>query len=128
MVELFEEDGVRGIAALSRPSQNGIRLLDGRRRSLALNRAYRHVVRMPDGSLLNRYWDDRDTPATVWLEDVETAKHSGRRPIESTGICAPGRRPAQGQFFTLATRDAKGRLASAALRPSLSYRFECFSV
>ncbi len=30
--------------------------------SLALSEAYRrHVVRMPDGSLLNRYWDDRDT-------------------------------------------------------------------
>ena len=30
--------------------------------SLIPNQAYRHVVRMPDGSLLNRYWDDRDTP------------------------------------------------------------------
>lgn len=34
---------------------------------------------MPDGSLLNRYWDDRDTPRDEsWREDVETARHSGR--------------------------------------------------
>lgn len=39
------------------------------------NQAYRHVVRMPDGSLLNRYWDDRDTPRDESrLEDVEAAK------------------------------------------------------
>ena len=51
--------------------------------SLIPNQAYRHVVRMPDGSLLNRYWDDRDTPRDEsWLEDVETAKHSGRPPNE----------------------------------------------
>ena len=38
---------------------------------------------MSDGSLLNRYWDDRDTPRDEsWLEDVETAKHSGRPPNE----------------------------------------------
>jgi alpha,alpha-trehalase len=51
--------------------------------SLVLNQAYRHVIRMSDGSLLNRYWDDRDTPRDEsWLEDVETAKHSGRPPNE----------------------------------------------
>ena len=50
---------------------------------LVLNQAYRHVIRMSDGSLLNRYWDDRDTPRDEsWLEDVETAKHSGRPPNE----------------------------------------------
>lgn len=32
------------------------------------------VVKMPDGSLLNRYWDDRDTPRDEsWAEDVATA-------------------------------------------------------
>ncbi len=47
--------------------------------SLIPHQAYRHVVRMPDGSLLNRYWDDRDTPRDEsWREDVETARHSGR--------------------------------------------------
>jgi len=33
-----------------------------------------HVVRMPDGSLLNRYWDARGTPRDEsWAEDVATA-------------------------------------------------------
>ena len=40
-----------------------------------------HVVRMPDGSLLNRYWDTRDTPRDEsWAEDVATAKQATDRP------------------------------------------------
>ncbi|MFN3877374.1 MAG: alpha,alpha-trehalase TreF [Brevundimonas sp.] len=36
--------------------------------------ACEHVVRMPDGSLLNRYWDARETPRDEsWAEDVATA-------------------------------------------------------
>ena len=43
----------------------------------------KRVVKLQDGTLLNRYWDDRDTPRDEsWLEDVETAKHSGRPPNE----------------------------------------------
>ena len=38
-----------------------------------------NVVRMPDGSLLNRYWDDEDTPRDEsFAEDEATAKASGR--------------------------------------------------
>jgi len=41
--------------------------------------AQRHVVRMRDGSLLNRYWDERDAPRDeAYREDVETARASGR--------------------------------------------------
>lgn len=41
--------------------------------------ACERVVRMPDGSLLNRYWDDRDTPRDEsYAEDVATARESGR--------------------------------------------------
>lgn len=37
------------------------------------------VVRMPDGSLLNRYWDARDTPRDEsYREDVEIAEAGGR--------------------------------------------------
>ena len=37
--------------------------------------ANRRVVRLPDGSLLNRYWDERAAPREeAWLEDVTTAK------------------------------------------------------
>jgi len=35
---------------------------------------HRRVVRMDDGAVLNRYWDDRDTPREEsWLEDMHTA-------------------------------------------------------
>ena len=79
MVELFEEDGVRG----ARRYLEHLKLeyafwMDGAG-SLLPNQAYRRVVRLPDGSLLNRYWDDRDTPRDEsWFEDVETARLSSR--------------------------------------------------
>ena len=41
--------------------------------------AHRHVVAMPDGSILNRYWDDRDTPRDeAYGSDTELARQSGR--------------------------------------------------
>jgi alpha,alpha-trehalase len=41
--------------------------------------AARHVVAMPDGSLLNRYWDDRDTPRDEsYRMDIQIAAESGR--------------------------------------------------
>jgi alpha,alpha-trehalase len=43
--------------------------------------AHRRVVRMPDGEVLNRYWDDFDTPRPEsYREDVETAERS-KRPL-----------------------------------------------
>lgn len=43
--------------------------------------ACERVVRMPDGSLLNRYWDDKDTPRDEsWAEDVATAAADRSRP------------------------------------------------
>jgi len=43
--------------------------------------ARRHVVALPDGSILNRYWDDSDTARdeSYW-EDWTLAKTSGREP------------------------------------------------
>jgi alpha,alpha-trehalase len=41
--------------------------------------AHRRVVAMPDGSILNRYWDDRDTPRDeAYRSDTELARRSGR--------------------------------------------------
>lgn len=41
--------------------------------------ARRNVVGMPDGSVLNRYWDDRDSPRDEgYRNDVLTARASGR--------------------------------------------------
>jgi alpha,alpha-trehalase len=43
--------------------------------------AQRRAVAMPDGSILNRYWDDRDTPRDEsYREDTELARSSGRAP------------------------------------------------
>ena len=43
--------------------------------------AHRRVVAMPDGSILNRYWDDADTPREEsFREDSELARSSGRIP------------------------------------------------
>jgi alpha,alpha-trehalase len=41
--------------------------------------AHRRVVALPDGSILNRYWDDRDTPRDEsYREDTGLAHSSGR--------------------------------------------------
>lgn len=48
---------------------------------LAPGQASRHVVRMPDGSVLNRYWDARDTPRPEsYAQDLQTAAQAGTRP------------------------------------------------
>src|SRR5262245_59493931 len=51
--------------------------------TLAPGHAARRVVRLHDGTLLNRYWDDRDTPREEsYREDVETARESDRPAAE----------------------------------------------
>ncbi|KAB0633238.1 trehalase [Burkholderia stagnalis] len=43
--------------------------------------AARHVVALPDGAILNRYWDASDTPRDEsYLEDVKTAQAAPGRP------------------------------------------------
>jgi alpha,alpha-trehalase len=43
------------------------------------DKPHRRVVAMPDGSVLNRFWDDRDTPRDEsYREDTELARESGR--------------------------------------------------
>jgi len=45
--------------------------------------AYRRIVRMKNGDLLNRYWDDNMVPRQErWREDVITAEKSGRNKTE----------------------------------------------
>jgi alpha,alpha-trehalase len=49
--------------------------------TLARGHAAANVVRLKDGSLLNRYWDDEDTPRPEsWLQDVQTARQAPGRP------------------------------------------------
>ncbi|MDA8457186.1 alpha,alpha-trehalase TreF [Acidovorax sp. GBBC 3334] len=50
---------------------------------LAAGTAHRRVVALPDGSVLNRYWDDRDSPREEsWREDRETAAACSRPAAE----------------------------------------------
>lgn len=42
--------------------------------------ASKRVIKLSDGTLLNRYWDERDVPRTEsWLDDVSTAKKATQR-------------------------------------------------
>ncbi|MGN6666178.1 MAG: alpha,alpha-trehalase TreF [Trinickia sp.] len=80
MVDLFEAHGltraIRYLPQLKREHAYWMEGVDG----LAPGDAARHVVRLPDGSFLNRYWDERDTPRDEgYLEDVGTAA-GGTRP------------------------------------------------
>jgi alpha,alpha-trehalase len=51
--------------------------------TLQPNEAHRRVVRLADGAVLNRYWDDRDTPREEsYREDVATAQASQRPAAE----------------------------------------------
>lgn len=49
--------------------------------SLQPGDATKRVVKLQNGELLNRYWDDNDTPRPEsWLDDVTTAKSNPNRP------------------------------------------------
>jgi len=49
--------------------------------TLQPGQANKRVVKLDDGAILNRYWDDRDTPRPEsWLDDVNTAKSNPNRP------------------------------------------------
>lgn len=79
MVELFEKDGVHEAQRYLKHLKREYEFWMDGEASLTPNEAYRHVVMLSDGSVLNRYWDDRDTPRDEsWIEDVETARNSSR--------------------------------------------------
>ncbi|ETX63297.1 alpha,alpha-trehalase [Citrobacter portucalensis] len=41
----------------------------------------KRVVKLDDGTILNRYWDERDSPRPEsWVEDIATAKSNPNRP------------------------------------------------
>ncbi|PZU59527.1 MAG: trehalase [Sphingobium sp.] len=85
MLDLSKDDtpalAARRLAALRREHgywMKGASCLDQRD-------ACERVVRMPDGSLLNRYWDDHDTPRDEsYAEDVATAAEAAPRPAAET--------------------------------------------
>jgi alpha,alpha-trehalase len=82
MVELFEAHNLcRAVSYLPRLLREHAFWMEGAD-GLHRDDAARHCVRLPDGAVLNRYWDARAEPREeAWLEDVTTAQQS-RRPAE----------------------------------------------
>jgi alpha,alpha-trehalase len=80
MVELFEAHNLcRAVSYLPRLKREHAFWMEGED-GLERDAARAHCVRLPDGALLNRYWDTRDIPREeAWLEDVTTAR-TGTRP------------------------------------------------
>jgi alpha,alpha-trehalase len=82
MVELFEAHNLcRAVSYLPRLLREHAFWMEGAD-GLHCDDASRHCVRLPDGAVLNRYWDARAEPREeAWLEDVTTARQS-RRPAD----------------------------------------------
>ena len=111
MVELFEKDGVsHAHHYLKQLKKEYAFWMDGAG-SLMPGEACRHAVMLSDGSVLNRYWDDRDTPRDEsWIEDVETAKNSARPSSEVYRDLRAG--AASGWDFSSRWLSEPGRLES----------------
>ena len=57
--------------------------MEGSAQLTATNNTHRRVVLLPDGAVLNRYWDDQDTPRPeAYIEDVHVAKRADRPAAE----------------------------------------------
>ncbi|XBS69721.1 alpha,alpha-trehalase TreF [Acerihabitans sp. KWT182] len=79
MVELFEKEQLHFAEHYLPQLLREYCYWMGEADSLSPGEAKRHVVKLADGAVLNRYWDDRDTPRDEsYLEDVETARKSSR--------------------------------------------------
>lgn len=80
MIELFEKHDVsKAIQYLPQLCKEYAWWMDGAD-TLEPGHAFRSVVRLDDGRLLNRYWDNRDTPREeAYREDVLTAKEARNR-------------------------------------------------
>ena len=79
MVRLYSE--IKGSEVLSRYLPQLQReydyWMDGARHLDASTPEHRRVVRLPDGTLLNRYWDDRPVPRPeAYVEDVALAQEA----------------------------------------------------
>ncbi len=79
MVELFEKQELHAAEHYLPQLLKEHQYWMGEADALKPGEARRHVVKLPDGDVLNRYWDDRDTPRDEsYFEDVETARKSSR--------------------------------------------------
>ena len=78
-----------------------------------------HVVMLPDGTLLNRFWDALDTPRDeAYLHDVQTAREAPDRPPSQVYRDLRAGAESGTDFSSRWLGD--GRIAAAAWRPTLS--------
>jgi alpha,alpha-trehalase len=125
MVDLFERHGLhpalRFLPQLRREHAFWTGDADGLDRAQSL----RHCVRMDDGSLLNRYWDARDTPREeMYLEDVTTAARSRRPAPEVYRDLRTA--AASGWDFSSRWFDDDGDLASTRTTTVVPVDLNCF--
>jgi alpha,alpha-trehalase len=125
MVDLFETHGIGpALRYLPRLRAEHAFWMDGLQ-ALRPGEAARHCVRMPDGSILNRYWDDRAAPREeMYLEDVVTARGSRRPAAEVHRDLRAA--AASGWDFSSRWCDADGGLASTRTTTILPVDLNCF--
>src|SRR5690606_5079181 len=83
MTDLFEDTGVHRATDYLPQLRKEYAFWSEGGEHLRPGEAHRRCVCLADGSLLNRYWDDRDTPREEsYLEDRQTAQASDRLPYE----------------------------------------------
>ncbi len=79
MVGLFEKHQLRVAEHYLPQLLTEYRFWMGEAEAVKPGESERHVVKLPDGAVLSRYWDDRDTPREEsYFEDVQTARRSSR--------------------------------------------------
>lgn len=79
MTELFEEQGVHRASDYLPQLLKEHAFWTAGGDSLRPGEVHARCVCLADGSVLNRYWDERDTPREeAYREDIETARDSGR--------------------------------------------------
>lgn len=79
MIDLFAESGVHEANDYLPQLRKEYDFWSEGSAQLRPGETHRRCVCLDDGSVLNRYWDDRDTPREEsYLEDVETARSSSR--------------------------------------------------
>ena len=84
MVELLAEEKGQAVLTeyLPQIEKEYAFWMDGEDKLSATANAYRHVVQLPDGTILNRYWDDKDTARPEAYREDSKAAASSTDPIE----------------------------------------------
>ena len=125
MVSLFERHGLCEAIGYLPQLRREHAFWMGDAAGLRPGEASKHCVRMDDGSVLNRYWDRRDSPREeMYLEDVTTARHSARpaaqvyRDLRSAA--------ASGWDFSSRWFDDDGDLASTRTTTFVPIDLNCF--